>query len=216
MQALATFFQAHPKTALSDLNWGRLTPWRQLLAQFFDLQEFRSYLSGIEQIEIEYAAPIQAQRDEISPEPANPTAALLLAGWLNDSLGLELESTSHQHSACRDGQYEWTISGETRPEGLLIRPDTNASDQPGALTLVRLTCQSAGQRAIFTIQREKGSDAVLTSVDAAGCTLPVRKVMLPAFHNECDLLRNELEIMGHDTFYERALGEVRLLLKQDS
>src|SRR5437660_683059 len=56
IQALAALFQASPNCALSDLNWGRITPWRQLVAQFFDVAEYRPYLAGITSIEIEHAA----------------------------------------------------------------------------------------------------------------------------------------------------------------
>src|SRR5579883_2365894 len=48
IHTLAGYCKAAPQTALSDLNWGRLTHWRQLLAQFFDVPEYLPYLKGIE------------------------------------------------------------------------------------------------------------------------------------------------------------------------
>jgi hypothetical protein len=48
IRTLAALFQASPESALSDLNWGRLTPWRQLTIQFFDVPEYRPYLAGVD------------------------------------------------------------------------------------------------------------------------------------------------------------------------
>jgi hypothetical protein len=53
-------------TAVSDLNWARLTTYRQIFAQFFDSLECRDYLAAIHSIRIEAAA----------------STGLLLAGWL--------------------------------------------------------------------------------------------------------------------------------------
>lgn len=54
------------RTAISDLNWMRLTPYRQLFAQFFDLPERRDFLSQIESVTIE----------------AQEAAGMMLTGWL--------------------------------------------------------------------------------------------------------------------------------------
>lgn len=54
------------RTAIGDLNWARLTPYRQLLAQFFDAPHWREQLTRIERVEIE----------------AQDTAGLLVGGWL--------------------------------------------------------------------------------------------------------------------------------------
>ena len=55
-----------PNSAISDLNWGRITPWRELIAQFFDVTEYRPYLVNVNEIEIEHAViPLpQAQPDQ--------------------------------------------------------------------------------------------------------------------------------------------------------
>ena len=68
LQALATFIKQSRKTrtAVSDLNWGRLTPYRQLFAQFFDSPGWRDQLDSIQTVTIE----------------ARESAGLLMAGWL--------------------------------------------------------------------------------------------------------------------------------------
>jgi len=52
--------------AVSDLNWGRLTPYRQLFAQFFDSVECRDHLAAIGEVRAE----------------GHASTGRLLAGWL--------------------------------------------------------------------------------------------------------------------------------------
>ena len=52
--------------AVSDLNWGRLTPYRQLFAQFFDSMECRDHLAAIGEVHVE----------------SHASTGRLLAGWL--------------------------------------------------------------------------------------------------------------------------------------
>lgn len=68
LRQLAGFVeQSRPmKTAVSDLNWARLTIYRQIFAQFFDAPECREHLASIHSIRIEAA----------------PSTGVLLAGWL--------------------------------------------------------------------------------------------------------------------------------------
>lgn len=217
IHALATYCKHAPQIALSDLNWGRLTPWRQLVAQFFDVPEYLPFLHGIERIEIEHAVapPHTEQANENGQAALHPTSALLLAGWLKTSLTLALIPTSAQHlHDTHTGTYQWALqvpAGGT-PALLHIRPRVQPDVQPGALCLVRLTCTVGNTRAIFTIERDAAADYVLTSAELAQEGLPLRKVNLPLRHDESELLRSEMEIMGHDLFFEQALQEVEMLL----
>lgn len=73
IRELADFIEHSRKlrTAVSDLNWARLTPYRQLFAQFFDTAHGREQLEKIESVTIE----------------AHESAGLLMAGWLISRLG---------------------------------------------------------------------------------------------------------------------------------
>ena len=59
------------QTALSDMRWTRLTSWRCLMANFFDIPEVRAAASTFRRLDI---------------EGADPHAARLFAGWLMSSL----------------------------------------------------------------------------------------------------------------------------------
>jgi len=68
LQGLAKLIEQSRKTrtAMGDLNWVRLTPYRQLFAQFFDSADCRNYLANVDSVTIE----------------ANESVGRLLAGWL--------------------------------------------------------------------------------------------------------------------------------------
>lgn len=59
------------RTGLSDLRWTRLTRWRDLFAQFFDLPEARAASEAFTDLEI---------------TGGDPHAARLLAGWIRSRL----------------------------------------------------------------------------------------------------------------------------------
>lgn len=66
------------ETAITDLAWGALTPWRQMIAQVLRPAEVEALRAG----------PSQAVLTHIGPDPT--LGALLLAGWLRDVLGERL------------------------------------------------------------------------------------------------------------------------------
>lgn len=235
IRTLATLFQASPESALSDLNWGRLTPWRQLTIQFFDVPEYRPYLAGVDSIEIEHAVaplavPTRTEQGDVSP---NPTRALLLAGWLKARLGWTMVSKEYLDTA--SGTYHWImertanlrttrsltpIRSKTGKLGniasISIRPRVQTEMRPGSICLVRLVSKMENKQATFTISREDDLNNVLTSVELSHETRPKRTVSLAAENNEGELLRDELEILGHDYLFEQTLLEVAEMLSEDS
>lgn len=72
--------------SLADLNWSRLTPWRDMTAEFFDDPVRRGCLSRIGRVEIAYggADPDPGTAGYVG-RPAG--RALLFAGWLSSRLG---------------------------------------------------------------------------------------------------------------------------------
>ena len=68
---------------ISDLNWARLTFWRGLLADYYDVPAYQPLLNGIDYVRVDYVGP------ELAPETVAPQA-LLIAGWLASRLGWTL------------------------------------------------------------------------------------------------------------------------------
>ena len=231
IRTLADLFDAAPTSAMSDLNWGRITSWRQLISQFFDVPEYRPYLAGIHSIEIEHAVaplsrPVRTAEGDVSP---NPARALLLAAWLKDRLGWSLaEDTSKNHHYTATGYYHWelvrqNLSRGTRQLGssrskaapnaiITIRPQPDSEARPGALSLVRLTSTLDNKQAVFTIGREDDPDHFYTSVEIGSDLRQRRVVSLSPRQHESELLHEELEITTHDYLFEQTLKEVAELL----
>ncbi|GHO95558.1 glucose-6-phosphate dehydrogenase [Reticulibacter mediterranei] len=237
VSSLSTFLQEAPDSALSDLNWGRITPWRQLVAQFFDVPAYKPYLAGVYNIEVEHAvAPLARhlanEQGDISP---NPTRALLLAGWLKNSLNWKVNGSEENLHDPETGTHIWNIVRNTGPlhidlatketttklghsgrGSIQIRPRVQSGIQPGSLCLVRLSSTIDNKRATFTINREDETDNVLTSahLPEEGGTLPQRTVNVATPQDASVLLHDELEIIGRDHLYEAALHEVFEMLAE--
>ena len=235
IRLLSDLCVAIPDAAISDLNWGRLTGWRELIIQFFDVPEYRPYLSGIHTIEVEHAAaplaePGRTEEGDVSP---NPTRALLLAAWLKERLGWTLSAyrgNNSHHTA--SGSYHWEmqrapggrVTGQLsssrgrsgrlggQPASITIRPIVHSKMRPGSIELVRLVSTVDNKEAIFTIARDTDLEHVVTSVELDGETRQKRIVSLASQHKESDLLRDELEITGHDYSFEQTLQEIANLL----
>jgi glucose-6-phosphate dehydrogenase assembly protein OpcA len=231
LRTVADLCDAAPRSALSDLNWGRITSWRELISQFFDVPEYRPYLAGIHSIEIEHAVeplaqPVRTAEGDVSP---NPARALLLAAWLKDRLGWSLtEDTSKNHHYTATGYYHWEIARQSPSRGtrqlgpsrskmapnaiITIRPKPDPEVRPGSLLFIRLTSTLDNKQAIFTIGREDDPDHVYTSVEIGSDLRQRRVVSFSTGQREFELLREELEITTHDYSFEQTLKEVAGLL----
>jgi hypothetical protein len=236
MHTLSSLLQASPNCALSDLNWSRITPWRELVAQFFDVSEYRPYMVNIEKIEIEHAVPSSEHQASEEKASSNPIRALLLAAWLKTRLGWQLSEENPQHAhESGAGRYFWHMTTrvptsalvESLPAGnllgevgsetrgvidIMIGPRVQAELPPGNICLIRLTSALDGKQAVFTIDRGDDDEHVITSVDVPDNPYLERVVNVAATHKETELLNDELEIMRHDHLYEQTLHEVSDLL----
>ena len=72
---------AHHRLGLGDLQWSRLRPWRESIAQFFTPVGRRHFLSGIAEVGVDYAGEGRGNR----------IAAALVTGWLAAALGWKLQ-----------------------------------------------------------------------------------------------------------------------------
>jgi glucose-6-phosphate dehydrogenase assembly protein OpcA len=191
LQNLAALLRDNPKwTALSDLNWARLTIIRALLAGFYDVAEYRGVLDRLGRVVIEH-----------SPPAANPEAisarALLLGGWLASRLGWEFERVAGEGRP-----YSFVFSGGDR----MVRIDFMKTDreiEPGHIARVRLE-SSADLSAIFSVQRSADGTRIETEV-VYGKRRNVQRVLSYEGMSESTLIGREIEILGHDRVYEQAV-----------
>ncbi len=231
--------QGANRTAFSDFNWTRLRPWRELVAQFFDVPRLRPYLDGVQRIEIEYAVA--------QGEHPNPAQANLCAGWFASRLRWQSLTAMHTPQGAstiglrthqgapvtiaiepRFGVQThdwWTMSSAEWPmltngdEDICV--DVNAQGQTevhpcvgvGALMRVGIQARVAGgQSATFTVRRDDDLKNATTVIVAEGETMPPRCSPLTA-PNETSLLHTQLGVFGHDQVYEAALLAAKPLVK---
>lgn len=219
------------RAAVSDLNWQRFAPWRELIAQFYDLEPVRHYLGGITQVIIEYAG---SEANGRTAGVSNPAQGLLLIGWLASKLdwtvvpGQQKYSAGAWHLALRTSEGN-AVAVEIRPRSTQPKkkpkptlitsrreaeeggPETNpawlvSQTVAGALNTVTITSVSKGRTGIFAIQRSADHEHATTSctVDGAPWGQP-RTVHLDSI-GRSELMHAELEAFGHDESFEDALS----------
>ena len=72
---------AHQRLGVGDLQWVRLDPWRESVAQFFSPPDRQPFLKGISDIGVDYSGEGRGNR----------VAAALLIGWIASALGWKLQ-----------------------------------------------------------------------------------------------------------------------------
>lgn len=177
LQAAQTLVAAG--VALGDLVWGRLTVWREQIAQLFDAPPALQRLWSLERIVIEHGS-------------RGATAALLLAGWMATRLDWRMTER------CETGV------ALTRSDGGAVvlefaRVETAAADSLASVAL--LTADSR-----LTVSRSVSGDH-LTACAIIDNLAPVeRAVHLPPLDTAA-LIVDELRLARHDPIYEAALRQ---------
>ncbi|HET8523258.1 MAG TPA: glucose-6-phosphate dehydrogenase assembly protein OpcA [Thermomicrobiales bacterium] len=190
-----------PVTRLSDLAWARLTPWRQIVAQFFDPADARACLDTIDEIEIEYGG-------EMSHLPSGMTTGLLMVGWLATRLGWQ---SPGELVKTREGWRVTLRAGKTgrRREIILRMKATDDPTSSGILRSVKIDCADP---ACGSFRVERVDMQCLTTQSQVGdASAMTRMVHTRASHPE-DLITDELRMFGRDAVYEDALAFAATLL----
>jgi glucose-6-phosphate dehydrogenase assembly protein OpcA len=201
---------------VSDLNWARLTFWRQLLADFYDVASYRTALDTVDSVQIDYVAPESAE-SSVAPQ------ALLIAGWLASRLGWTLpDAPSIQMSeavirfncvgaergsspAAMRGSSPTVMEGSDRGNiQLTLNRVERGERKPGRLVRVELR-SSLAEACSFTVVRSADNVSVLAearlgSKTHRGRVLPVRN------RSAAQLLSREMEILCNDQMYQEALA----------
>jgi glucose-6-phosphate dehydrogenase assembly protein OpcA len=192
-----------PETRLSDLVWSRLTPWRQLVAQFFDSTDAQPCLVSIEEVEITYSGGVDNSASGL-------TSALLIAGWLASRLKWQPPG---ELVAARDGWRATLRSGEkgNRREVLLRIRSNPDNPRTGEVSSVRIVSGngSAGQ---FVVERVS-SEGLMTKSELEGMT-PVSRMVFARHLSAGLLLSQELRQFGRDPIFEEALAFAAALMPE--
>ena len=186
--------QPPPVPRLSDVVWTRLTPWRQVIAQFFDQPTTQPCLETIDEVAVVHGGKDARGRSGL-------TAGLLMAGWLATRLGWRAPGELVQS---RDG---WRLTlragkpGRSREVILTLR-ETDLSCAQCCLGSVTLIAGGAapGQ---FTVERTNDQGITTTSETP---TMPrVSRLVYGRLPDDRQLLSQELRNFGGDPIFEQAL-----------
>lgn len=184
------------RCALTDLNWPRLTCWRELVAQVFDVPAWSRWLGAIDGLRIGFAVGADGRQ-------IHPSQALLLLGWLASRLGW---TGAEPISPSEAGGYLFAMR---RPDGdrvrVRIRPRYEVGMTAGDLSGVHLEAGAGRRRADFHVRRTATGRHATVRVEVDGSAVSERNVPLAA-NDVVELLGEELTILAGDRIYEEALA----------
>lgn len=182
--------------ALGDLAWARLSPWRRLTTQFFDVPGTLPVLELIDEISITYG--------NSAHQWPGFSGALLYAGWLGSRLGWR---TPGELLPVRGDPNVWRAtlragtSGQEREVSVTLRPTARPL---AASTLLDVKLAADGGKAgVFKIDRLDENE-ISTSSDMPGSASIVRTVFAP-IPGEADILAEQLRAFSRDPVFEAAM-----------
>jgi glucose-6-phosphate dehydrogenase assembly protein OpcA len=207
-----------PSYALGDLNWGRLTPWRSLTAQFFDNRGFLPALNTIDTLVVAYDYPANQQPDHTQP--------LLLVGWLaaclnwtlaepGNTIEEERETSPGQDAPIRlafSRQQPANAPDAQQAEPITVELHPMAVAGPPALTALRLRAgpPHAGR---FVVERMTSHTCIRTTAHLDGSHPICRTTRITAPSEEA-LLTDELRRTAPNEPLEKTLSLVSGILEQ--
>lgn len=184
---------------ISDVNWGRLTSWRNLIAGFWDVADYRSHLDALDHVLIEFDPP-DAAPEEFAAQ------ALLVAGWLASRL-------------------KWQPTGEFEREGNSTRWVMQAGERKFTLELgakddrhgcdgliAGLTLKSGAGGGEFFVGVNEEWTKLETSAKI-GDAHTVGRVVTYEAKSEGQRLSRELGMLSRDVIYEQTVASIAQLIE---
>jgi glucose-6-phosphate dehydrogenase assembly protein OpcA len=190
LHSLAT--EEYPGVSMRDLVWARLTPWRELTAQFFDAPTTRPYLDGIHRVRVAYA---QGPEDRFNPEQS-----LLYASWLASRL--EWEAIPNLRRIGRETMLV-VRSGEA-PITLEFSARRATDLPPGCLLSATLEAQAGESEAEFSIRRADDREHTVATIEVVGQT-PQERIVPMQEGSIADILADEVGTVRRDHVFDEAL-----------
>ncbi len=186
--------------SFGDLNWARLTPWREETALAFDSEERRACLGGIDRVIIEYG--------QEAGKVANPSQAYLFLGWLASRLGWQPLSA---HTKKELTKQIILRDADQRPIQATVQAVETSPAQSGQLISVGLRSEELGA----------ACSTVLCSADSPSCLRVQMNVGEANISQVSDLdtltteqlLTEAMRSLDRDPIFEESLAVIRDLLR---
>ena len=200
---LADVIKLHPQfMTASDLNWGRLTAWRTLVASFWDVADYRPYLERIDRVRVEYDPP------DVAPEEVAPKALLAL-GWLATRLGWNLKEGA---AARQDSSTHFLFLGAGGRE---IKAELCATERieqcDGMLVSLAFSAEGAGAEFHVRLTDDRKKLETEAAIDGRRA---VGRVLSYEQKTEGQRLSRELSLLQRDVIYEQALAFAAQLIQK--
>jgi len=199
MRALAAWIEKHSgRIRLSDLNWARTTPWREVVAQCFDSPDRRPYLHRIRELCIEYemeSARLATQRSQ----------SLLLTAWLATRLGWQFEGAESRGENMPRALYFQADGRKVKVERVLRKVEGGGSG-----VCFSFVIEADGAR--FSFSRGPDGKVVRTLAEVPGLP-PISQTVRIEARDEAAILNDELMLVGRDHVYEETLALVARMTK---
>jgi glucose-6-phosphate dehydrogenase assembly protein OpcA len=188
---------------VSDLNWGRLTSWRTLIASFWDVPDYRPHLDRIDHVEINYDPPDVAP-GEIAPK------ALLVIGWLASRLGWQVEAAG-AHDGTQQSAARFTLrAGGARTINVELRATQDKEESDGMMASLKFSVKdgdSEFQVAVSPDGTKLQTEAVIAGQRAVG------RILSYEARTEGQRLGRELAFLTRDLIYEEAVAASAALIE---
>ncbi len=207
---------AHHRMGLADLQWSRLRPWRESVAQFFTPVDRRPFLSGISELWIDYAAEGRGNR----------IAASLATGWIASALGWKLRRAN----AAPGGTVAAVYEAGGRSIDVNFRSVPQPDRAPGEVNAIRLAGAAGGTSFRLEVmhdpprkrapgetapdweRRREDTGRVLLTMIEIGDSNPLRHVQQLEHEDEAALVLDLLSTGTHDEVFNRSLAAAAELM----
>jgi glucose-6-phosphate dehydrogenase assembly protein OpcA len=186
--------------AFSDLNWARLTPCRELIAQSFDSDESRSCLQDLSEVSFEWHQDTGAEGSRIAH-------ALLLTAWFATRLGwrpvarVTPGTSPNRVMDFRRGdkpvRVEWVVRRDAGKPSTPFRVNLKTGSTPPA---------------IFSVEESIAEGIVRTSAEMPGRETLERTARLVVM-SEVELVNEELKFPERDKVYEEVLSLIARMVE---
>jgi len=192
--------------AVADLNWARITPWRELLAQCFDSEETRPFLQRINEVRIEYS-------EQGAGSKASFGQSLLFTAWLAGRLGRQpaapkRDGASETPESAGDGR-RFSFTGPAGEIRVDLIPRLGGKECVAGILSIELIA-AGDSRATFWLACGGELNVAMTRIEIPG-RQPIERTVRLQVLDEIGLLNEELKFPNRDLLYEEVLRTAALM-----
>jgi glucose-6-phosphate dehydrogenase assembly protein OpcA len=132
---------SHQRLGVADMQWARLEPWRETVAQFFSPVDRRALMGGITEVGIDY----------VGEGRGNRVAAALLIGWFSSALGWKLQKAAGGGGGIVAAHFS---AEGWRPVQVAFRSVPKAQLAQGEVSAIRVGGAAGGRTFQLTVLRD--------------------------------------------------------------